>query len=370
MNAEKLLPHVSKVVSEMKNGSISPIIKMERGFTILKLEDTRYPDNSEAREQARKEALRPKIKESLDAYAMELKNKYVKVNEDLLDAVDYEANEPGFESFLKDDRIVAEIKGDKPVSIADLTDAIREKYFHGVKTAIKEKKINKQKPLILEKLLQERVVLLEAKALHIDKSEEYLEAMKAHQNNIVFSAFIQKVIDPEIKIDEAELRSYYKEHSGEYATPEMMRIKNIIFDKRKAAENAIEKLRAGADFKWVEENADHLIDKKNGDKLMVFSGGLITTRGMPEDVQKSVEGARAGDYRFFATVDGQFHVLYIQEVIPPRPEPFENVKRSLIKKIVQEKRNRSLETWAERLRAASDIKIFASDAELGHIRKK
>ena len=367
---EKLLPHVSKVVSEMKNGSISPIIKVEKGFVIVKLEDTRFPENSEAREHARKEALRPKIKEALDAYAVELKNKYVKVNEDLLDAVDFEANEPGFESFLNDDRIIAEIKGDNPVSIADLTDAIRKKYFHGVKTAISEKKMNKQKTLILEKLLQEKVFLIEAKSLHIDKSEEYLEEIKKYQNNIIFSAFIRKVIDPEITIDEEELRSYYKEHSGEYATPEMMRINNLIFDKREAAEDAIDKLRAGADFKWVEENADHLIDKKNGEKLLVFSGGLITTRGMPEDVRKSVEGARSGDYRFLENADGQFHVLYIQEVVPPKPEKFENVRKSLIEKIVQEKRTRSLEKWSERLRAASDIKIFATDAELGHIKKK
>jgi parvulin-like peptidyl-prolyl isomerase len=366
----QLLPHVLSVLSGMKPGTISPVISVGKGFTLLKLEGTRFPEDPAAKEEARKEALSLKRKESLDAYAARLKKRYVKVDKKLLDAVDYEAKDPGFANLLKDRRIIARVKGDDPVSIADLTEAIQKEYFHGVEKAIKEKKINGMKHVVFEKLVRERALLHEAKSLRIDKSQRYRDAMEQHQTNLVFNAFVRKVIDPEIKIDEAELRTYFQEHLEEHTLPEMMRIRNLVFGERAAAEDALDKLRAGADLKWVKENADHQVDEKSGENLLSFSGDLITTRGLPENVRSSVEGARSGDYRLVEDSEGRFHVLYIQEVVPPRPETFENARDSLGKKMVKEKRERSLEDWAERLRAASDIKILATDTELERAIKK
>lgn len=370
VKSESLLPQVIEVISKMKIGEGSHVVKVEKGFALIKLEDIRFPESAEAREKARQEVMTQKRKETLEAYATELKDKYVKIDEKLLNALDYEAKEPGFENFLKDERIVAAIKGSSPISVADLTKKIQDKFYHGIESAIKSKMINNVKTDVLGNIVKERIFLVEATLLNIDKSIEYVESMNKHENNIVFNAFVQKTIDPEIKIEEAEVRTYFQEHSEEYTIPEMIRIRNLIFGKRENAEDAIEKLRSGADFKWVKENADHQIDEKSEDKLLLFSGNLIMTSGLPKEVQTSVQRARSGDYRFFEDAEGRFHVLYIQEVIPPKPETFENAKGSLIKKIMKEKRKKSLDDWAERLRTASDIKIFATDIEMGHGEKR
>ncbi|MDO9028247.1 MAG: peptidyl-prolyl cis-trans isomerase, partial [Candidatus Roizmanbacteria bacterium] len=52
LKATDILPQVAEVISKMEIGSISPVTKVEQGFTISRLEDVRFPENPEAREQA------------------------------------------------------------------------------------------------------------------------------------------------------------------------------------------------------------------------------------------------------------------------------------------------------------------------------
>ena len=42
----------------------------------------------------------------------------------------------GFEVLLKDKRVVAEIKGEKPITVGELTDYLKQQIYHGVGMAI------------------------------------------------------------------------------------------------------------------------------------------------------------------------------------------------------------------------------------------
>ena len=54
------LPEIEQVVSGMKAGTVSPIIRIESVYVLLKLEDVRVPETEDAvaREQARQESFR------------------------------------------------------------------------------------------------------------------------------------------------------------------------------------------------------------------------------------------------------------------------------------------------------------------------
>jgi parvulin-like peptidyl-prolyl isomerase len=358
LSRKALLPQVAETVSKMEVGSVSPVIPVGSGFSILKVEDIRYSESREAREVAKGEGLALKKDRVLRSYNDGLIKKYVKLDKKVLDEIEFEAKEPGFQKLLEDKRVIAEIQGEKPITVGELTDNVRKQLYHGVETAIEGKRLNERKIPVLDEMLYKRVFRKEALRLGIDKTEVYKNRVKEYENSVIFGAFIQKVVVPDIKLKEEELKTYYDDHIKEYTMPEMMRINSLVFAKREFAENALEKLRRGTDFQWLVENAEGQIDKSNSKDVLNFEGKPLTTKDLPEGVRKSVSGAKRGDFRLYESPEGYFYALAIQDVIPSKPQPFEEAKKKIAKIVFDVKLKKAVEEWAEKLRAVSEVKVY------------
>ena len=360
LKEKELLPEIAEAVSKMKIGSTSSVVKIKTGFVIFKLEDVRFPEDPKVKEQVRMVLLRQKQKEAFAKNEKALKAKSVKVNDPLLKSLDFESKEQGFEKLLKDKRAVAEIKGEKPITVGEFAEYMKQQLYHGVERAVESKRLNKRKDQILEEMLEKRVLRKEALRLGIDKTEGYKNKVKEYENSLIFGAFVAKAVAPDIKLNEEELKAYYDQHMKEYSYPEMMKIKSLAFSKRENAEKAIVNLRQGTDFQWLKANAEGQVDK-NTKGVLDFEGNLLTTKNLPENVQKAVSGAKSGDFRLLANPENYFYVLSIQEVIPPRPQPYPEVREQIAKKIYNEKIIKAVEEYADKLRAVSDVKIYLKD---------
>lgn len=354
---KEVLPEIADAASKMKIGSTSPVVKIKTGFVIFKLEDIRFLDDLKIKERVRLEILQQKQKEAFVKYDKALKAKYAKVNDQILKTLDFESKEPGFEKLLKDKRLVAEIKGEKPISVGEFAEYMKQQLFHGVERAVEAKRLNKKKNQILDEMLQKRVLRKEALHLGIDKTEGYKNKVKEYENFLIFGAFVQKAVAPDVKLREEELKANYDEHIKEYTYPEMMKIVSLVFGKRDDSERAAVNLRKGADFQWMKENAEGQVDQ-NTKGILNFDGRLVTTKDLPEGVQKAVTGAQTGDFRLYESPENHYYVLYIQELIPSKPQPYTEVREKIAKKIYNEKLTKAVEEYAGKLRAVSDVKIY------------
>ena len=367
MKFESLSPEVGKTVSSMKKGGISPLMRIGNQVSLLKLEDIRFPKDAAAREQAEKDALQAKKAAALKTYTEGLRKKYVTIDRKLADSLDYESAEPGFEKLLVDERVLAKVKGEKPVIVGDLTKALEKKFFHGAERAAEGKKINRRKDQALEEILNRRVTIKEAKRRKLDRPEFYKQKVEEYRSGILFGAFVQKVVAPDVKVDDEELKSYYQAHIGDYTFPEMVRIDGLVFSGKENAEDAIEKLRKGADFQWLRANAEGRVEAGKGKNLLEFGGQMLDATTLPEEVRKAISGAAPGEYRLYADPGNAYYVLEIRERIPSRPMPFESVKGVMEKKVNAEKLQSALRDWEEKLRKASDVKIYATGEKLDRI---
>ena len=354
---KELLPEIADAVSKMKVGSTSSVVKIKAGFVIFKLEAIRFPDDPKAKEQARTELLRQKQREAFTKYEKALKARSVKVNDQLLKSLDFESKEQGFEKLLEDKRVVAEIKGEKPITVGEFAEYMKQQLFHGVERAVESKRLNKRKDQILEEMLQKRVLGKEALRLGIDKTEDFKNKVKEFSNSLIFGAFVQKAVAPDVKLKEEELKANYDEHIKEYTYPEMMKMVSLVFGKRNDAEKAVVNLRKGGDFQWIKENAEGQVDQ-NAKGVLVFDGRLLTTKDLPEGVSKAVTGAKSGDFRLYESPENHHYVLCVQELIPSKPQPYEEVREKIAKKIYNEKLAKAVEGYAGKLRAVSDVKIY------------
>jgi parvulin-like peptidyl-prolyl isomerase len=357
LKQEQLLPEIKNTVAGMEVGAISPVIRVASGFVIMKLEEIRFPENTEAREQAKAAALRIKENDIKLKFIADMEKKYVNVKQEVLDSLDYEADTPGFEVLLADRRVVAEVKGGEPVTVGELSEAIRKRFFHGTEKAAGKKKINNRKFEVLKGILERRAVRMEALRQGIETSEAYKEMVGGYKNSVLFGVFLEKVIRPGIRLEEKELKEYYDKHTAEFSSPEMMRINGLIFSKKELAEDAVHKLKGGTDFSWLRANAEGIVDDK-GEEFLKFDGNLVAVDGLPEDLQKIVTRAKPGEFRLYESPEGYFYVLFLREVFPPIPQPYEEVRGKIAEKAAGGKMKRELEEYSAKLRKSYPVKIF------------
>jgi parvulin-like peptidyl-prolyl isomerase len=350
-------PAIGKAIDVLAVGSTSPVISLKSGFVVLKLEAIRYPDDPAARAAAEQIVLTEKRKEAVTAFDKALKEKYAKVDHPLLKSLDYESDKPGIEAMLKDRRVLAQIKGEKPVTVAELTEALKFQFYHGTAMAAERKRLNAKKEQVLDGLLHRKVFRKEALRLRLDTTDSYKREVREYEQAALFEAFLRKAIAPDVKLTEGEVKAYYDDHRSEYTSPEMMRIQSLVFGDRMSAENAVASLQKGADFQWVASHADAQIPP--GTKgVLSFDGRPIMTTELPEGVRKAVAGARSGDARVYASPEKHFYVLAIARVVEAAPQPFEQVRGEIAQKALAAKVQQAVEEHAEKLRALSDVKVY------------
>ncbi len=364
LKTKELVPAISKALAKMKPGEVSPPVAVEKGFAVVKLEEVRFPDDPEMKERVRLQAVNDRRVAAVKAYSERLKKKTVKVDEALLGKLDFETGENAFDAALRDRRTVARVKGGAPVTVSDLAGALREKFFHGVETAGREKKINRKKAEVLDELVMKTVFDLEARKQRIDRTGTFREMEEENRRSVLFAAFLRNVIEPGVKVEDSEVEAWRDAHPGEYTLPETLKIRALAFRDADRASEAAEKLKKGADFRWMRENAVGQAAGEQGKSLLDFPEDAVSVDTLPEGVKHAVAGAKGGDYRLYADPGGIVYVLFIAESNPPRPLPYESVKDPIRARLQNEKRQKAVEEYAGRLRASSEIRILVPAGRL------
>ena len=355
------LPQIAAALAALKVGEISPVLRLPAGFAIVKVVDIRYPPNAEARAQARQEVLAKQQTEFLKAHEKAMRRKYVVINEALFKGLDYTAAKPGLEALLTDKRIVAEIKGGASITVGNLTDYLRMQVFHRDSAARQGREMNEKKAAGLEATLSRRLLNMEAVMLGIDKTHAYRDRINGYRESLIFDSFVEKVIAPENKMTEEEVKRQYSSHPEEYSYPEMIKARSLGFSQRGAAEAAVRKLREGADYGWVTANAEGQLPKDTKD-MMIFDGRPVLTGSMPDGVQKALKGAKTGEYRLYQSPEGHFYVIAIQQAVSSTAKPYTEVREEIAKKLYGQKIQKGVEEYAAKLRTKSKVETYLKRA--------
>lgn len=355
---EHIHPDIVKIIDSLKPGSVGPVIDMQKGAMLFRLDAVKHSDDPRLKEKAEKEVLTAARFKALEKYRSDLIEKHLKQDKKLIKSLDFEKDKAAFTKFLEDKRPLATIKGEKPVTVADLAEAIRMKFYHGVDMAIDQKKVNKAKDSLLFEILATRAIEKEGRDKGFDKKKEYLDKVADYQDSVIFGHFVEKVIRPDVKVTEDELKAYYEAHKSEYSYPIMVVLDGIAFNDQNAAQSAAEKLRQGMDFKWFKENAEGHVDAKAAGVIQ-FEDVPVTPKTLPEGLNKVITGAQTGEYRVYSDPNGFNYVILVRNVIPEQVQPFPEVEAAIRKNVQSEQLNKLIVEWADKLRKASDVKIFA-----------
>ncbi|HEV8202435.1 MAG TPA: peptidyl-prolyl cis-trans isomerase [Candidatus Polarisedimenticolia bacterium] len=363
VRAADLQEEVREATAGLGPGAVSAPFRLADGFAVVKCFGVRYPDDPAARSGAAEAALRAKKEQRIQQYTDDLRKRDTHLHRDVLGGLDYHAKSPGFDALRKDLRVVADIQGGKPVTVKDLTERIEQTFYHGVQQAIDRQRINPEIPTILDRLMMERVLEVEAKRLGVERQDTFLSGMKEQTDSILFDAFVKKVVDPSVTLSEPELLTYYNEHKGDFSTPEMLRLESVSFARRDDARAALDRLRQGADPRWLKANAAGQV-KDAADGRLPADGSLVATASLPEPLQKAIAGAGEGEARLAGDEPGPYDVLVVRQKIPSAPRAYGEVREQVASKVFGARRKASLDDWVAKLRARSTIVIHARPDEL------
>jgi len=351
------LPAIAQAVAALKVGAVSPVVRIPAGFVLVKVLDIRYPENPEARKEAQRRALSERQGAFMKAHEQALRRRYVVVDTALLKSLNYEAAKPGLATLLKDTRVVARIKGAAPVTVGDLTDYLRMQFFHGGNQASQLKRMTERKEDALQAMLGRRLLNMEALQLGIDKTNEYRDRVRGYEESLIFESFVQKVVAPDNKMREEEVRRHYDGHLKDYSSPGMLRIRGLAFARRGAAEDALQKLRQGTDWGWLAANAAGQAEK-GAAGLLTLDDRPVTIDSMPPGLQKALDGAKAGESRLYASPEGHYYVLSVRQVIAPQPKPYGEVREEIARTLYDAKIKKGVEEYTAKLRAHSTVETY------------
>jgi peptidyl-prolyl cis-trans isomerase C len=365
-----MLPNVAAAVFAMEPGTVSEVFKGDKGYLLFRLDDRRAYEDPEARAEAAALVRQRAASLRRDAYLKELEEKYAVFDEEAQAALDFAAIVAArpeasateiFAELTADQRPLATIKDQKEVvatiTVAEIARELEKALYHGTDRTINPQKMETKKTSIIHDKLLRIIGVLEARKEGLHQTLAYRETIRKHRERLVFDTFISKAVLPGITVKDEEARAYYQENSALYSTPLMLKLKALAFSDEQNALDALVKLRAGSDFKWVSANAAGLApaDDKN---LLEFAGTLLSVTALPEGLRAKAAKVGTGDVLFHEGPGRISYVLLVEQAFPPQAKPYEQVRTEAAKVVYAGKIREALDAWVASLKEAYHTEVY------------
>ncbi|NLY20170.1 MAG: peptidylprolyl isomerase [Tissierellia bacterium] len=126
---------------------------------------------------------------------------------------------------------------------------------------------------IVEEMVNQELLLLDAKANEFHKEEEFRTVMDKTEENLLKSYAFQKVIGDET-VTEDEINSYFETFKGHFAK-DSADASHILVDTEEEAKNILEEIKGGLEFGEAAMKYSNCPSKENGGRLGEFQRGMM-----------------------------------------------------------------------------------------------
>ncbi|MBI5637446.1 MAG: peptidylprolyl isomerase [Nitrospinae bacterium] len=205
--------------------------------------------------------------------------------------------------------------------------------------------------------------------------EEYKKGLKEQgitekdlKRDIGKNLAIRRLLDEKaaagVKVDEAEAKKYYDEHTKEFDRPEMVRARHIILLVDKAADDAKKaeakkkmdeiqaELKGGAKFEDVAKKHSQDGSAESGGDLGFFPKGA-----MVKEFEDAVWNMKPGEVSGVVATPFGLHIIKFEERKAAGSVPFAEMKNDLIRGLESQKKGDAVKSYIENLKAKAKIKI-------------
>lgn len=125
-------------------------------------------------------------------------------------------------------------------------------------------------------------------------------------------------------ISDEDLRKEYAEHADRFRHPALVKVSQLLFRSREAAEIALKRLRVGEAWQEISRTLSLAPNAASGGSL-----GLLARTDLPRDFARVLWGLPAGKTTGILAAPHGFHILRVDERFDARDIPFEEARPAL-----------------------------------------
>ncbi len=329
-----------------KEGEILGPLKYRGRFYVIYVEKRLGPDPEDFK--ALKEIIahrykKKKARELTQIFINELRQKYpVQINEAILDQITLE----DLPQDLADQTVL--IIGDKKLTAKEFQTLLKKE----AKLRIgKNKKASQEKLAFLKKRLINDIIaqtLTSWEALNRHYEQNVLKDIyEFYKRQRLVREFEEKVIWPQIKVTDEEVREYYETHKKDFTRPARVEMAVIKTQDEQLARQIYQRLKRGEDFFEVA-------------KEIQFHGARPERHELSNlvpEMREIVQKMKPGEVSSVIKIKDWYCIVKLIRFYPEEVHPFDMVKESIRKTLAQEKFEKMRAKYVAELRAKSDIKI-------------
>lgn len=217
----------------------------------------------------------------------------------------------------------------------------------------------------LDKMIDETLLLEEAKKRKLDQDEEIREKVERYRRRLLTERLYRDVAAERSRVGDEEIEAYYQEHKDRFQQPERIRVRQILIllpanagaereaEARKKAEEALAKIKAGEDFAEVAKQYSEGPAASRGGDLGYFSRG----RMVPDFEAIAFSLKEIGDTSGLVRTKFGFHIIELTGRQPAQELALKDVKDRIVRQLEATKRREIRQSLAEELRNRSKVEI-------------
>lgn len=210
---------------------------------------------------------------------------------------------------------------------------------------------------LLSSLINQQLLVQQAIERKLDRDPQVLGALESARLNILAQAYVQRVIAPQAKPTDQEVRQYYTENPALFAERKIYRLQELSIEANEEQEKAIE--RAAVSAKSLKQVADFLHERK-----IAFSAdsGVRTAEQLPLAQLPQIAQLKQGQVLVFPA--GKNHLTAL-EVVVSQAQPVDDKKAApaIEQFLANHKREELAVNEVKRLRDAAKIEYVGDYAK-------
>lgn len=236
---------------------------------------------------------------------------------------------------------------------------------------------------LLNEMIDEKILLTRARALGLSVSDEEfnrkLEEIKADypeglekifpkprdfsrwkedlKKRILLEKLVDKDVNSAITVTDAEALAAFKANKEYRRSEERVRLSQVLLPSRESAQEALDKLKAGADFAALAKEVSTGPEGPRGGDMGYFTRGVL-----PDNMEKAVFKLRLGQISGIVESPYGFHIFRLEKKEKAGDADFSAAKARVVADLKKQKEEAAYNGWLDRLRA--DAKIVINEEAL------
>lgn len=206
--------------------------------------------------------------------------------------------------------------------------------------------------LVVERLLQEELIVAEAERRGYDTAPEVLRRARAYETQQLVPRYLKEVVGTGLEATGEDARAYFEANEERYQKPPRVHYRQMTVGTREEAERLASLLRDGTDFGWLARQ--HSTD---GFKDSGGDSGWVEPNPSVDDLQRALYEGQPGDVLGPQGVPGNFRILQIDGREEQGGYSFEEVSAHAKSGAYSIKFSEALDTFITKLRERSEIVV-------------